>query len=175
MEIEYSHWLSIAAIHATIIAIFITVSFAYLLFLRGRLDELESSVYQEANKINRLRFADSSGLKIEDKYVCSDDKTRLELAGILGNIAVTGTPQLGLFEEKDLSIEEKKAVVREFSVDWPSLNEIGDVVILNKPMEEFRMARKPERIVEEAPEKVSIEAPEEKPTKASEEEWWLES
>jgi len=110
MEIEYSQWLFIAAIHATIITVFITVSSAYLLFLRGRLDELESFIYQEANKINRLRFANSLGLKIEDKYECSDDKTRLELAKILGNIAMTGTPRLGLFEEKNLSIEKKKEV-----------------------------------------------------------------
>lgn len=146
MEIEYSRWLSIAVIHTTVIAIFITVSFAYLLFLRGRLDELETSVYQEANKINRLRFANSLGLKIEDKYVCSDDKTRMQLAGILGNIALTGTPQLGLFEEKDLSVEEKKGVGTEaikimdaLSSYYPFPQRLirrpkGETYIANKPI-----------------------------------------
>lgn len=146
MEIGYPYWLTIAAIHASIVAIFIAASFAYLLFLYGRLDELKSSVYQEANKINRLRFASSLGLKIEDKYVCNNDKTRMQLAGILANIALTGMPQLGVFQEKDLSVEEKKEVGTEaikimdaLSSYYPFPQRLirgpkGETYIANKPI-----------------------------------------
>ena len=61
-------------------------------------------------------------------------------------------------------VEKRVEVKREFSIDWPDIKKIGDVIILNRPIEELIIAKKPEIPKAEVPEEKPTEVPEEKPT-----------
>ena len=53
---KYASRIPIANIHATVIAIFVAFFSAYLIFVYGKLDDFENSIYEEAYKINYLEI-----------------------------------------------------------------------------------------------------------------------
>ena len=77
---------SLATIHAAIISILVTSIFAYLIFLNGRIVDLNQSVFFEADKINTIPFWFTG----PGSYDSSKKEERIRILIILDRIASYG-------------------------------------------------------------------------------------